>query len=278
MKREVVEDFLNLPGIAGIALIDRRSRPYFCGVDNTLNFQQKEALAQGLRQVVETTPDGFESFEFQFSDNQIFIYKLPDDMILLVLANLDLVFTNYAAALDHLRNELTTDTATAIATFRILAGSVTLSNQTYWSSNSGSASPSLPRSTPSRSPRSTRPGPGPPPPPPTTPSRVTLKELLQALNQLSLSTTQYLGKAVITNYWKSTRPDIEWLQNFEVSRTAELTLTSSESLSEGVTPEQLKWIQTWVAAFIKRCIKVIRDFPALVDKSLKPEYKKLLLP
>ncbi|MDJ1183468.1 hypothetical protein [Roseofilum casamattae] len=278
MKREVVEDFLNLPGIAGIALIDRRSRPYFCGVDNTLNFQQKEALAQGLRQVVETTPDGFESFEFQFSNNQIFIYKLPDDMILLVLANLDLVYTNYAAALDHLTHELTTDTATAIATFRILAGSVTLSNQTYWSPNSDSPSSSLPRSTPSPSPRITRPGPGPPPPPPTAQSQVTLKELLQALNQLSASTTQYLGKAVITNYWKSTRPDIEWLQNFEISRTAELTLTSSESLSQGVTPEQLKWIQTWVAAFIKRCIKVIRDFPALVDKSLKPEYKKLLLP
>jgi len=102
--------------------------------------------------------------------------------------------------------------------------------------------------------------------------------LLEALNQLSLYTTQYLGKAVITNYWKSTRPDEEWLQSFEVSRTAELTFTSATALSQAVTPEQLSWIQSWVAAFISRCIKVIRDFPALVEKSLKPEYKQLLLP
>jgi hypothetical protein len=44
MKREVVQDFLNLPGITGVALIDGRSRPYFHGVEQSLNFQQREAL------------------------------------------------------------------------------------------------------------------------------------------------------------------------------------------------------------------------------------------
>ncbi len=270
MKREIVEDFLNLPGIVGVALIDRRSRPYFCGVDNTLNFQQKEALAQGLRQVVETTPEGFESFEFQFSQNQVFIYKLPEGMILLVLANLDLIQNRYSEALKHLKTELIADSATAIATFRLLAGSFTLSNQNYWKTPSPAPDP-VPISSPTRPP-------APPPPPPEAPSQVTLKELLEALNQLSLYTTQYLGKAVITNYWKSTRPEIAWLENFEISRTAEVTFTSSTRLTQTLTAEQLGWVQTWVAAFISRCIKVIRDFPALVEKSLKPEHKKLLLP
>ncbi|HEY9884968.1 MAG TPA: hypothetical protein V6C98_15290, partial [Thermosynechococcaceae cyanobacterium] len=67
MKREVIQDFLNLPGIAGVALMDGRSRPYFCGIDQALNFQQKEALAQGILQVVETIPDSFDVFEFQFA-------------------------------------------------------------------------------------------------------------------------------------------------------------------------------------------------------------------
>ncbi len=272
MEREVVEDFLNLPGIAGVALIDRRSRPYFCGVDSTLNFQQKEALAQGLRQVVETTPEGFESFEFQFAQNQVFIYKLPEGVILLVLTTLDLVYSNYAEALHELKTELIADTATAIATFRLLAGSLTLSNQTYWQ-NSPTPSPS-----PIRVPFKSQPTVPKASPIPEATSQVTLKELLEALNQLSLYTTQYLGKAVITNYWKSTRPDMEWLQSFEISRTAELTFTRSTALTQTVTPEQLALIQSWVAAFISRCIKVIRDFPALVEKSLKPEYKQLLLP
>ncbi|MBP0008941.1 hypothetical protein [Roseofilum sp. Belize Diploria] len=272
MEREVVEDFLNLPGIAGVALIDRRSRPYFCGVDSTLNFQQKEALAQGLRQVVETTPEGFESFEFQFAQNQVFIYKLPEGVILLVLTTLDLVYSNYAEALHELKTELIADTATAIATFRLLAGSLTLSNQTYWQ-DAPTPSPS-----PIRVPFKSQPTVPKTTPIPEATSQVTLKELLEALNQLSLYTTQYLGKAVITNYWKSTRPDVEWLQSFEISRTAELTFTRSTALTQTVTPEQLASIQSWVAAFISRCIKVIRDFPALVEKSLKPEYKQLLLP
>ncbi|HEY9816238.1 MAG TPA: hypothetical protein V6D20_10635, partial [Candidatus Obscuribacterales bacterium] len=87
MQREVVQDFLNLPGIEGVALVDGRSRPYFCGVDQTLNFQQKEALAQGIQQVVETTPPDFEFFEFQFTGHQVYIYKLDHGVILLVLTS-----------------------------------------------------------------------------------------------------------------------------------------------------------------------------------------------
>ena len=103
MKREVVQDFLNLPGIAGVALMDGRSRPYFCGVDQTLNFQQKEALAQGIRQVVDTTPAGFESFEFQFTGHQVYIYKLDQGIILLVLTRDGLVYRDYLQAIAKLK-------------------------------------------------------------------------------------------------------------------------------------------------------------------------------
>ena len=126
MKREVVRDFLNLPGIAGVALMDGRSRPYFCGVDQTLNFQQKEALAQGIRQVVETTPDGFESFVFQFTGHQVYIYKLQHGIILLVLTRTQLVQADYVEVVGKLKVALQEDITTAIATFRLLASDVTM--------------------------------------------------------------------------------------------------------------------------------------------------------
>ncbi|MBF2080006.1 MAG: hypothetical protein IGR76_16185, partial [Synechococcales cyanobacterium T60_A2020_003] len=87
MNKEVVQDFLNLPGIAGIALMDGRSRPYFFGIDQALNFQQKETLALGIQQVIETTPADFEFFEFQFVGHQIHIYKLSHGIILLVIGH-----------------------------------------------------------------------------------------------------------------------------------------------------------------------------------------------
>ena len=315
MKQEVVEDFLNLPGIAGVALMDRRSRPYFCGIDSTLNFQQKTALAQGIRQVVETTPEGFESFEFQFTGHQVYIYKLADSMILLVLTNSELVYGNYLQAVEKLKGALQEDATTAIATFRLLAGNLTLSNQDYWKSSDSNTTASTSqltnnRSSPTTSGRSTGSGNGfkssasklppiaaPANQKPETPipqssdsqltltpsSQVTLKELLATLNHLSQFTTEYLGTAVIANYWKSSRPDRSWLNNFQVSRQAEITLSSvdSETVSESETlsREQIQWIQSWVAAFTVRCTKVIRDFPVLVrQKALNPRQQELLLP
>ena len=313
MKREVVRDFLNLPGIAGVALMDGRSRPYFCGVDQTLNFQQKEALAQGIRQVVETTPDGFESFVFQFTGHQVFIYKLEHGIILLVLARSQLVYADYLEAIVNLKAALQEDITTAIATFRLLASDVTMSGHNYWkqridgnptstldsSLTTGARSfnrdspaainPSLPDLEPAATPLNGKQSSSTPPqtPPPVgleshAPSYapVDLKELLTTLNHLSQFTTQYLGTAVITNYWKSSRPDLDWLHNFQVDRSAQLTFSSplAQGTNQPITTEQQQWIQQWVVAFIKRCSQVIRDFPTIVEqRALNDRQKQILL-
>ncbi|MGA7936757.1 MAG: hypothetical protein WCA35_24590, partial [Kovacikia sp.] len=128
MKREVIQDFLNLPGIVSVALMDGRSRPYFCGVDQTLNFQQKEALAQGILRVVETIPEGFETFEFQFTGHQVHIYKLEHGIILLVLTGTNLVYGDYLKTIKDLKAVLKEDITNAIATFRLIAGNVITSS------------------------------------------------------------------------------------------------------------------------------------------------------
>lgn len=294
MNREVVEDFLNLPGIAGVALMDRRSRPYFCGVDSTLNFQQKEALAQGIRQVVETTPESFESFEFQFAATRVYIYKLASGMILLVLTSNGLVYSDYLPALQRLKAALTADLSTGVATFRLLAGNITLSPQEYWKPTAEEGTKSGPTlrapvpvpKTASGTSTGSRNGfknaPSPQPDAQNETYQVTLKEILAALNHLSGFTTQYLGVAVISNYWKTSRPqNIEWLNHFQINRKAEISFLGSSTHSESgqVKEQEIESIQSWVAAFINRCAKVIRDFPALVEqKALSPRQKELLLP
>ncbi|WP_448563442.1 hypothetical protein [Trichothermofontia sp.] len=308
MKKEVIREFLNLPGIAGVALMDGRSRPYFLGVDQALNFQQKEALAQGIRQVVETTPDNFDAFEFQFATHQVHIYKLASSLILLALTNQDLVEPEYTQVVTRLKETLLEDITNATATFRLLAGNITLPGQRYWggqtatTTTTASRSPVPPPPPPAAPapvtpignrngstqplPKAPRPTTAPPAAPPIAPARpkvpesITVADMLLALNSLSQFTTQFLGTPVIVNYWKSTRPDAEWLKGFEVSRSARIEL--SGSLSQGPTTalssEQQQWIREWVAAFIKRCSQVIRDFPTLIEnKALQDDQKKLLL-
>lgn len=287
--------------------MDGRSRPYFCGVDQALNFQQKEALAQGILQVVETIPDGFESFEFQFTGHQVYIYKLDHGIILMVLARNDLIYSEYLQIIKKLQAALREDIANAIATFRLLAGNITLSGLSYRRAGSPNGSQPTP-ATDSSPVMVSSPSPAPsvpvvevPPPasPPSTPPvtvappqpvpaasaqpaapAITLKETLAALNHLSQFTTQYLGTSVIVNYLKSTRPDCEWLTHFQVERSAQITLTGTiaQQVNQTLSSQEHQWIRDWVAAFIKRCSQVIRDFSTIVDhKALDDRQKALLL-
>ncbi|MCL6434633.1 MAG: hypothetical protein K6T90_10550 [Leptolyngbyaceae cyanobacterium HOT.MB2.61] len=273
MKREVIRDFLNLPGIAGIALMDGRSRPYFCGVDQTLNFQQKEALAQGILRVVETIPEGFETFEFQFTGYQVHIYKLEHGIILLVLTRNDLPYSDYLKTIKNLKAALKEDITNAIAIFRLIAGNVTLPGTSYCKARTDNLpTPGIPPSAPLSPPSLHS--------PPFPSSSTTLGDLLAALNHFSKFTTQYLGTHVIANYWKSTRPQSDWLNHFQIDRSAQFTFSglSAQELQKPISPQEQQCIQEWVAIFTKRCSQVIRDFPNIVEqKALTEEQKALLL-
>lgn len=288
MKREVVQNFLSLPGIAGVALMDGRSRLFFYGIDRTLNFQQKEALAQGIQLVVDTTPASFEFFEFQFHGQLVYIYKLNQGMILLVLVQGDLSTPDYATTIEALKEELQKDASNTIATFRLLAGNTTLSGQSYWKANSESAA-SEPAAEPSTmgqrlgatatNPQISRTEPPAPAAAPVAAS-VQLKDVLDAMNQLSRFTAQYLGSTVVSNYWKTSRPAVEWLNGFQIERSAQITFAEPAARAEPkLSAEQQQWVKQWVTAFIDRCSKVIRDFRRLIQQStLSEQHKSLLIP
>jgi hypothetical protein len=302
MKQEVIQDFLNLPGIAGVALMDGRSRPYFCGIDRTLNFQQKEALTQGILQVFETIPDEFDSFEFHFSGYQVYIYKFDCGIILLVLTHESLVYSDYLKTIKNLKATIREDITNAIAVFHMIASVTTLpglittrtlpkQQAKISSTDPNHKPPSTQTSTLTSQPR--LPTIETPPLPATvktvpasftsprsTTTEVSLIDAITALNQLSQFTTQYLGTYVIANYWKATRPTHDWLNQLQVDRSAQINLIhpSTQQLQAVLSPEQQSCLQEWVANFIQRCSQVIRDFPTLIQqKALTDAQKKLLL-
>lgn len=279
MKREVVQDFLNLPGIAGLALIDGRSRPYFYGIPQSLNYQQREALAQGIKQVVETTPSNFERFEFQFTGYQVYIHKLEHGVTLVVLVGHHLILSDYEAAIAHLKQELRQDAGSAIAAFRLTAGTIMLNlgptdPSPIFVLDDGAEIPTLltdpafRETTASRAEGSASSG-----------SAPTLNEVLAALNQISLYTTQYLGNTVVGNKWKSSRPPIEWLQQFQIDRSAQVTFSgiSPPDSATPLTEEQHRWICEWVQAFIQQCSAVIREFSGLLREHSLTDRQKTIL-
>ena len=255
MKQEVIRDFLNLPGIIGVALISARSRPYFCGVDRLLNFQQRAALAQGIQQIIDTTPAGFESFEFQFNGHRVHLYKLDHGLILLVLALNRLADTAHLELVARLRLELQTDIADAIETFRQLAEVspfFKLAEPQAAKQTTSELSPALPP--------------------------VMLSDLLAALNQLSRFGTQYLGATVVIRNWQMTRPNIPWLSQFQIDRKGRFSFSGQMYPPPRVSLEQQQQIQQWATAFIDRCSQIIRTFPKTVrQKGLDTHQQALLL-
>ena len=252
MKQEGIRDFLNLPGIAGIALMDGRSRPFFGGINYAFSLQQKQALSQSALQVIETIPEGFESFEFQFSAYQVYIYKLVFGRVLLVLAHQTLDYSDYSKRIELFQEAIQTDFEEAIVQLRSL---------TATQAPSGLALSQAPPATLQAS----------------QPSSIALQDILTALNHLSQITTHYLGTPVIVNYLKSTRPDRDWLHQFQVDRAAQISVSSDAlDLSQPISPEEQQWVRDWVAAFIQRCSQIVRDFATIVQKALHPEQVALL--
>lgn len=400
MSREVIQDFLSLAGVVGIALTNRRMRPYFYGLDSVLD-RTKQALGQGVLQVVENLPEGFESFEFHFGSYIVFIYKLTHGLVLLVLTDKELELVSYGRSITKIKYLIETDTYNTVAYFKLLLGSVTqhslpstswtgeqpiaktsdtptthsfneprpnpnvganltsdlgagrmplnnplpnntlpnntLPNNTLSRTNSASnlnktpenvatntQSRQSPKVEPTVNPNlnanaspNNHPSPSKPAIPvnpaiatsnrasqtasqaaasrtaasqtasqtaPTAtksnavsapPQDYKLDELLDALNKLSHFTTQYLGKVVVTNYWKSTRPDASWLKEFEVDRNGQISHPQRSTLS--CKPEQVQQMREWVATYIKRCKQVIRNFDQmLAEDGLSADQKRIL--
>jgi len=261
MNRQIIQNFLNLSGIVGVALVDGRNRPFFCGPDISLNTQQQDALAQGIQQVVETTPADFDTFAFRFTNQLVYIYRLDAGVILMVMTSDQTSLGEYSPAVDQLKATLSEDLGNAVPTFRLLAGCVTLGGGAYAGNGAETGA------TPSSSQPLVQSN---------DPTGVSCQQVIGALNHLSDAASQVLGKTIVSNGWRSSCPDASWLKQFEIQKSAHFTFNGPSNTN--LTPEQQLQLQSWVDAFVVRCGRTFRNFKStVVESNLTPEEKFILL-
>jgi uncharacterized protein YjbI with pentapeptide repeats len=92
--------------------------------------------------------------------------------------------------------------------------------------------------------------------------KVTIEELLAVFNSLTQCSNRYLGSVITIQYWQSSRPDIQWLEKFQIDKSARISFLGEPT--ELINTAQFRSYQIWSEAFIKSCSQLIQDFSALI--------------
>lgn len=261
MYQESIEDFLSIPGVLGVALICQQwsqqsvppqaSQLYLYTKDITLDENKKQLLTQDTKQNIAKIPERIDFFKFRIAEYYACIYKLNSDLTLLVLTSTDIAAVQLRPlAAKQLKARLQKDVDTTVATFKFLTQSSQNIAVRELEDVGNDRNQSL--------------------------EKVTVEDLLNALNRLSQFSSEYIGKKIVTNYWQSTRPSFEWLDNFHLNHAAKIEF--SGVIKEPITALQHQWLKDWTAAFIKKCSQIIQDFPRMIEKKgLDEQNQRLLL-
>jgi hypothetical protein len=266
MKRELIEDFLNLPGIVGIALIDGQSHAYAYGLPTICSGEHPYGFVQGIQQIIETTPSNLESFSFHAAQHQVWLHKVDRGMTLLVITAPPLS-AHYAKSIAQLTRFMKTDFEAVAQGLMAVASPVvafeagvpirikTVAEKNWLA---------MPEAHQNGAPED---------------MEATLDEILIAMNRLSAFTTEYLGKFIVANHWRTHRPAENWLEQFQIATNGVISLQEGTRLCQTdiLSPQQLTWIQQWVAGFSQRCARIIRDYQPLVHEHALNERQWQLL-
>ncbi len=92
--------------------------------------------------------------------------------------------------------------------------------------------------------------------------KYTIKELLDRFSPICKCSNRYLGSIMTAKYFHSSRPNFDWLKQFEINKSNQITFEGS--LEDSVSPLQLRWFQAWINNFIESCSQIIKDFSQLI--------------
>lgn len=96
-------------------------------------------------------------------------------------------------------------------------------------------------------------------------SVITVEKLLGILNQLQDHGKTYLGAAITINYLQASRPDQDWLQQFQLQRSQAVTYAGNPS--DSLDDQQKELARQWVGRFVQSCAQVITKFPDIVNET-----------
>lgn len=107
---------------------------------------------------------------------------------------------------------------------------------------------------------------------------LTVAQALDHLNRVSELAQKYLGKVIVANYWRASRPSTSWFADFVVTDDGYITYHGSLTAGKTVVnPTQQQQLETWLVSFVDQCRRILPFFrhdlqkARLSGSSLQPE-------
>ncbi|NJM87880.1 MAG: pentapeptide repeat-containing protein [Hydrococcus sp. RU_2_2] len=97
-------------------------------------------------------------------------------------------------------------------------------------------------------------------------NKTTLEEVMRAFTHLGECANRYVGTKMTARYWESSRPDCEWLQNFQIDASGQIIFAGNPQ--ETLTFARLLACSQWSDNFVKSCSAIVGQFPSLIDPEL----------
>lgn len=175
---------------------------------------------QNILQIITKIPKGFESFEFRFVDYYAYAYELNFNLTLLVLTHTDLAtfIARKVLTFKQVETTLLEDFNQLLTTFEVLTTNfqprkVAIETEALFCKGNNSVNN----------------------------PEITIKELLKALNNLSEFSSNYMGAKLTAKNWHLTRPNFEWLDDFQIDQSAKIEFLNT--IAEPISTLQHQWIK-----------------------------------
>ncbi len=254
LPTEIIRDFLTVPGIAGIALIDGYPTPRLYSADPTLEIHQPKVFLANVTQILRTLTPQVQQLDCFFSTYRLYIRRMGLGFTVAVLTRRDVKWRNSSedirpfcqAVQSHLKASipLLEDWASARNNHPLDSPS---HKEPHWDT----IATELLAPTP--------------PLPVATPSLPRLQDYLKAYNHLSTIAAQYLGSTIIGSQVKRSRPQSEILSMITIVAKGQLIISEASEVDRVLSSEELQALRQWTQDFRGQCSRIIRDFDTIAQ-------------
>ena len=242
MQFQLIQNFLDLPGIIGFSLVplnDTSNHAYSVGFPQGNGPDNNPLLLQGIQQIIKTTPTSLEFCAFQFGSYQVELHKVESGAVLLIFSE-GALSSQYSKSVSELMQFIKADYLALVESIQSIHAENVIPATTF----------SAQRQTAS------------------------VDDVLAAMNSLSQVTSRYLGTQLVANHWRTYQSqDMLWLKKFYIAVDGTISV---KDVDPKLSPEQLTEIRLWTQRFHQRCTRIIRDYDVLVEQTLPKEHWQLL--